>query len=347
MSRLQVVVGGQYGSEAKGAVTARLASDSPSPLVVRVGGPNAGHTVIDDSGREWTLRHVPVGFVNPRALLALAAGSEINPQVLFDEINLLEDAGYEIASRLVIDPQATLLDPSHIEMEEVSTLNDRLGSTAKGVGAARADRIWRTARLTAAMHNPMPVADVIEDYHTTGHDVIIEGTQGYGLGLHAGNYPFCTSGDARAVDMMAQAGVSPWRWQPHELEVWVVFRTRPIRVAGNSGPLRGETTWGDLGLPEEYTTVTKRVRRVGEWDADLAWQALAANGGPSPSVRVAITMLDHMFPGVAGATTVEDLGNSAIAWLDERAKELGVLSIDMVGTGPATQVTMNGSQPWI
>lgn len=340
-----VVVGGQYGSEAKGAVTARLAADSEAPLVVRVGGPNAGHTVIDDDGREWKLRHVPVGFVNPRAMLALAAGSEINPEVLISEINALEDAGFEIANRLHVDPQATLLSDQHIAQEGMSSLTDRLGSTAKGVGAARADRVWRTADLAGGMHLPTDVARLIDDYHDTGHDVIIEGTQGYGLGLHAGKYPFCTSGDARAIDMMAQAGVSPWTWSMDRVQVWVVFRTRPIRVAGNSGPLRNETSWADLGLPEEYTTVTKRVRRVGEWDPELAWDALLANGAPSAPIRVAITMLDHLFPEVAGVRLEEDLTAHAKSWLDIRAKELG-LPIDMVGTGPATQVMTIGAQPW-
>jgi len=336
MSRLKVVVGGQYGSEAKGAVTARLALDSTAPLVVRVGGPNAGHTVVDAAGRTWKLRHVPVGFLNPRAMLALAAGSEISPEVLFDEINLLEEAGYEIASRLWVDPQATLLEDRHITTEQQSSLNERLGSTAKGVGAARADRVWRTADLAGSLHNPTTVADLVEDWHTTGHDVIIEGTQGFGLGLHAGHYPFCTSGDARAVDMLAQAGVSPWRWSLSDIEVWVVFRTRPIRVAGNSGPLRGETSWNELGLPEEFTTVTKRVRRVGEWDTDLAYAAMAANGAPSPALRVAMTMLDHLFPEVSGKTEYAQLSDRAKDWLHEREKELGQ-PIDMIGTGPYTQ----------
>ena len=337
MSRLKVVVGGQYGSEAKGAVTARLALDSPSPLVVRVGGPNAGHTVVDACGREWKLRHVPAGFVNPRAMLALAAGSEVDPQVLFEEIGALEDAGYAIEDRIRVDSQATLLDASHIAAEQGSTLNERLGSTAKGVGAARADRIWRTADLTgSSLLGPANVADLIEDWHSVGSDVIIEGTQGFGLGLHAGHYPFCTSGDARAVDMLAQAGVSPWRWDQTDIEVWVVFRTRPIRVAGNSGPLPGETTWGDLGLPEEYTTVTKRVRRVGEWDAQMAVEALAANGAPSPAIRIAMTMLDHMFPETAGVTVWRDLSERAKTWLREREQELGQ-PINLIGTGPYTQ----------
>lgn len=338
MSKLICVVGGQYGSEAKGAVTARLALESSAPLVIRVGGPNAGHTVYDANATEWKLRHVPVGFVNPRAWLALAAGSEINSEVLHKEINELESAGYEITERLTIDPQATILDQDHITREEVSTLNARLGSTAKGVGAARADRIWRTAELAGNLLNPGSVSELIEDYNTVGRDVIIEGTQGWGLGLHAGQYPFCTSGDTRAIDMMAQAGACPWRWSPYDLEVWVVFRTRPIRVAGNSGPLAQETSWADLGLPEEYTTVTKRVRRVGEWDPDLAAEALAANGHPSVSIRVAVTMLDHLFPEVAGAKTVAQLSHASRSWLDERQRELGV-EISMVGTGPYTQVT--------
>jgi len=269
-------------------------------------------------------------------MLALAAGSEISPEVLFDEINLLEEAGYEIASRLWVDPQATLLEDRHITTEQQSSLNERLGSTAKGVGAARADRVWRTADLAGSLHNPTTVADLVEDWHTTGHDVIIEGTQGFGLGLHAGHYPFCTSGDARAVDMLAQAGVSPWRWSLSDIEVWVVFRTRPIRVAGNSGPLRGETSWNELGLPEEFTTVTKRVRRVGEWDTDLAYAAMAANGAPSPALRVAMTMLDHLFPEVSGKTQYADLSDRAKDWLHEREKELGQ-PIDMIGTGPYTQ----------
>jgi adenylosuccinate synthase len=336
MSKLKVVVGGQFGSEAKGAVTARLALESSMPLVIRVGGPNAGHTVYDAGGKAWKLRHVPVGFVNPRAWLALAAGSEINSEVLFKEINELEGAGYDITSRLWVDRQATLLEQVHIEREEQSTLNDRLGSTAKGVGAARSDRIWRTAELAKDLLNPVCVTDLIGDWRQLNNDVIIEGTQGWGLGLHAGQYPFCTSGDARAIDMMAQAGACPWAWKPEDLEVWVVYRTRPIRVAGNSGPLAQETTWADLGLPEEYTTVTKKVRRVGEWDPELAREALFANGGPGGSTHIAITMLDHLFPEVAGVTAWSGLSHEARSWLDARENELGA-PIEMVGTGPHTQ----------
>jgi len=132
--------------------------------------------------------------------------------------------------------------------------------------------------------------------------VQIEGTQGYGLGLHTRHYPQVTSSDCRAIDFMAMAGVSPWGANVRQVDVWVVYRPYPIRVAGNSGPLYRETTWEELGLPQEHTTVTQKVRRVGGWDGALARAALTANGGPSPSVHIAVTMIDQVDDTLAGVT---------------------------------------------
>jgi adenylosuccinate synthase len=108
------------------------------------------------------------------------------------------------------------------------------------------------------------------------------------------------------------AGISPWDSAVTEFEVWVVFRTRPIRVAGPSGPLPGETTWDALGLQPEYTTVTGNLRRVGAWDAERAAAAVRDNGG-APVVRLAFTMLDQAFPEVAGETLA--IAAWALKWL--------------------------------
>jgi adenylosuccinate synthase len=339
---LSVVVGGQYGSEAKGTVVGWLAKQTKDPVVVRVGGPNAGHTVYDADGREWKLRAVPVGFVNPGADLVIAAGSEVDLRVLSAEVADLEAAGHKIQDRLFVDKEATALKQVHVDQEFEVGLNGRLGSTAKGVGAARAARLWRQADRFGDLDQGLvcPVDTVggiraaLEEYR----HVIVEGTQGYGLGLHAGQYPFCTSGDVRAIDFLSQVGISPWEQSIRigGLQIWIVFRTRPIRVAGNSGDLLGETTWEQLQLPIEYTTVTKRERRVGEWDLDLAHRALEANGHPSPCTRVALMMLDQVFPEVAGQTA---LSTEALTWVTNKAEELGH-PIDLVGTGPTTQISV-------
>ncbi len=324
--KLIVVAGAQYGSEAKGHVVdqiTRPAVAGDNVVVVRVAGPNAGHTVYglcpsdcqpDDShmsgdqwiGHPWRLRSVPVGAVsNSSADLIIAAGSEIDYDVLMSEVVALDSAGYHASERLIIDDQATLLEPKHIRREVYDEIQERLGSTAKGIGAARADRIWRYARVWGdhvgtEREKWNNTAEFMRNRLAQGATVVIEGTQGYGLGLHAGHYPQCTSSDCRAIDFLAMAGLSPWASEVDEFGVWLAARVRPIRVAGNSGPMKGETTWRDLGLPEELTTVTKKVRRVGDWDAELVRSAVIANGG-TPIVRVALTMIDQVFDEIRNA----------------------------------------------
>ena len=65
---LDVVVGGQFGSEAKGRVTLervrhRLAQGKYVGSM-RVAGPNAGHVVIDPKGERFAMRSLPVGFID-------------------------------------------------------------------------------------------------------------------------------------------------------------------------------------------------------------------------------------------------------------------------------------------
>jgi adenylosuccinate synthase len=346
-SRLSVVVGGQYGSEGKGAIAGHLSGPQPRPNVVcvRVGGPNAGHTVLGEGpeGRKhpWRLRTIPVAAVtNPEATLVIAAGSEIDYDVLQLEAELLEDYGHTVWDRLYIDPQATVLEKKYIDAETEADMHNKIGSTGKGIGAARAARIMRTAKIWDDMkpwhrNQPIDTSLYLDAALEEGAHVIIEGTQGYGLGLHAGHYPQCTSNDARAIDFLAMAGISPWSGNVDVFRVYVVARVYPIRVAGNSGPLKDETTWEDLGLEPELTTVTRKVRRVGHWDPDLVADAVIANGG-APYVRICLTMLDHAVPETAFYTgPIELLPQPAQQWIKKVEAETGA-PVAMVGTGPAT-----------
>jgi len=345
MGKLQVVVDGQYGSTGKGAVAAHLARqrEAQGMAAVRVAGPNAGHTAVDRRGVRWALRQIPVAaVVNNSATLYIAAGSEIDISVLLDEAARLEAAGHAVYDRLIIDPMATILEPRHQQAE--AELVGAIGSTGKGIGAARADRIMRGARLVrdtdlADRFEIAPAAPELLDALDDGQLVQIEGTQGHALGLHHPNYPQVTSSDCRAIDFLAMAGVMPWDERVDQFEVWLVFRPYPIRVAGNSGPLKGETTWEALGLPEEKTTVTQKVRRVGLWDPDLAREAVAANGGPGPHLRVALTMADQLSPEVAGTTSVADLTPPVLEFIDGM-EELLRTQVRLVGTSDRTMVAL-------
>jgi len=375
MPRLQVVVGGQFGSEGKGAVAAYLCGEiRKNLLAIRVGGPNAGHTVIGNcppgcpdnfdhkittsavSGaahtpntHPWRLRQIPVAAVSNReAMLLIADGSEIDPDVLISEIEQLDAAGYRASDRLVVSGQATVITQEHKDRE--ISLTRAIGSTGKGIGAARADRIMRRAMLYSDLDSDLP-GQRVEDSSWLARQflrgnqgsVVVEGTQGYGLGLHTGYYPTCTSNDARAIDFLAMAGISPWQVTQEELTIWVVYRLHPIRVAGNSGPLSGETTWENLGLPQELTTVTRKVRRVGVWDPTLAAQAAIANGAGGPCVRAALTMADHGIPDLAGATSANGLtplAGGKLGRMLDMVEQSTLLRTGLIGTGPSTMIDL-------
>lgn len=355
MGQLKVVVGGQAGSEAKGACAAFLSrqavADGHNSMVIRVAGPNAGHTAYDAQGRSWAFRQIPVGVVvDDRAQAVIAAGSEIDVDVLRDEIERLEAGGIQIRHRLFVDAQATILSEEHKLREGADGLVGKLGSTGKGVGAARADRIMRSAEIAFTSRALAELGVHVLDTRTmlysavTDDDtvVILEGTQGYVLGLHAGYYPQCTSSDCRAIDFLSMAGIDPHWIKREDYEVWVVMRTYPIRVAGNSGPLEGETSWEELELDVERTTVTQKVRRVGAWNAAWASDAVIANGGPGV-VHVALSMVDYVVPGAANATSIEDLDESVVT--DLQAAVIRVegdcgATVDLVGTGPNSYIDL-------
>lgn len=319
---LHIVVGGQFGSEAKGAVTAAICADEANQgktvTVVRVGGPNAGHSAADPTGRIWPLRQIPAGMVaHPSVRGVIASGSEIDPEVLDREIEELSDAGIDVTGRLTVSDAATIITPAHREQE--AALVGLIGSTGKGIGAARADRVMRRADTVATSGYAGKTGFFIsraeelerrlcESARRHSHTVVLEGTQGYGLGLHTKYYPQVTSGDCRAIDVCAQAGVNPWGLIGDfgSLQIHITIRPYPIRVAGPSGPLEGETTWEQLGLPVELTTVTRKPRRVGMYDRALVDAAVVAN---RPHAYLAVSMVDQIPEAVDSYGQLTEIGD--------------------------------------
>jgi adenylosuccinate synthase len=348
-NRIHCVVGGQFGSEAKGHVTAqllkRLCSKYSNPINVRVGGSNAGHSAQAYSTHHVVaLRTIPIGaLVDPSINLIISAGSEIDPDVLYHEVEMLEqEHNIHVLHRLAIDKYATIIETRHIEAETSSDLNARTGSTNKGIGAARADRLMRKARIARDYEFRMPftVVDTSAMLRHTEQPIVIEGTQGYGLGLHTEQYPQTTSGDCRAIDLCAQAGVFPTAERP--IHVWLTVRTYPIRVAGNSGALTNEVDWDTLNqrnrnIQPEYTTVTKKMRRVGEWDAELVRAAIAANGGNGSHMSICLMFADYLDETIYGIDQYDHLDIGALAAIAEIERDMGQ-QCTMYGTSPTTVI---------
>ena len=340
-----VVVGGQFGSEGKGKLVSRLACRRRGPIaVVRGGGSNAGHTA-EGCGRRFLLRQLPSGAVNPDVLLAMSAGMQIDLEVLLREIDTV---GVE-PGHLIIDPNATLISPEDSAVELAGRLGERVGSTLSGTGAALARKLMRAqdVRRAAEVEALAPYLDDVSARLNAllddGGEVIVEGTQGAGLSLHHGAYPFVTARDTTAAAFLSEAGLSPLLVD----EIVVVLRTYPIRVAGGSGPLRNEVSWEDIrersGYPQalaEYTTVTGRLRRVGDFDWEQAERAVQLNR----PTALAVHGLDYLDYSDLGCRSIGRLSATSHHFVDELESRLDV-PVKWMFTGPSGEDLIERSEP--
>jgi len=137
------IIGGQWGDEGKGKVVDFLAEKAD--MVARFsGGDNAGHTVINPYG-EFQLHLVPAGIFRAHTTCIVGNGTVVNPPVLLEEIDNLQEHGVD-TSHLFISDRAHLIMPYHIlldGLEEERRGGKALGTTRRGIGPAFSDKIAR------------------------------------------------------------------------------------------------------------------------------------------------------------------------------------------------------------
>lgn len=321
---VDVLVGGEFGSEGKGQVSAYLAPEYD--VLVRVGGPNAGHKVFQEPVPD-TFHHLPSGTVrNPRARIVLGPGAVLRVPDLLEEIRRHEVT----VQRLVIDPHAMIIsDPDKAAERDLTAA---IGSTGSGVGAATARKVLRTiaetpVRLAKDEPSLRPylgeALQAYDDAFSRGQRVFLEGTQGTGLSLHHGPYPHVTSRDTTVGGCLGEAGIAPTRVR----RSIVVCRTHPIRVESpqgkTSGPMSRELEWPEVaarsGIPleellkAERTSTTNKQRRIGEFDWALLRRAASLNG----PTDIALTFVDYFTIKNRNARRFEQLSESTIQFIAE------------------------------
>ena len=330
---VDVLVGMQWGSEGKGKVSSFLSSRYD--CVVRSGGSQAGHTFYVN-GKKYVNRQIPCTVLNSDCSLILSPASIINCGVLSEEIER-----YDLTpERLFVDRTAGVITAEHLLIAKELLSQERYGSTREGVGLAQASKVLRSGVLfgdfvkgTLLENFCADTVKIVHECIARGKSVLLEGTQGFGLCLNHGVYPFVTSRDVTTSALLSDAGISP---QYHRKTIGVM-RTYPIRVGGNSGPTRSkEVFWEDIeqrsGAPakiREYTTVTGRLRRVFEQDFELLERALLVN---CPD-EIALMFIDYLNYEDYGKRYFDDLSNKSkeyVHMLEERLK----VPITMIGTGP-------------
>jgi len=319
-----LVCGGQWGDEGKGKVVAYLALKYKPKIVARAGvGPNAGHTVYF-KGKKFGLRQVPCGFVYGGSRILIGPGVLVNPEVLLKEV---EETG--IGDRLGVDRKCALIEPVHIEKDRSSEhLKEKIGTTGTGCGPANVDRVGRRAKLAESSPELQPfLTDVPSEINEALNEralVLVEGSQGFGLSLIHGTYPYVTSKDTTAGTMLADVGVGPTKVS----EVILVFKAYVSRVGAGTFPTEiSQEEAEKLGIVE-YGTVTGRRRRIGRFDFELAKRAAMING----ATQLAITCIDRLFKGCEGARRFTELTGDARKFIERVEEETGV-PVTLVSTG--------------
>ena len=323
-----IVVGGFWGDEGKGKIIAHLAHSDKPKIIVRGGvGPNAGHTV-EFNGKKFGVRMIPSGFVYRDAQLRIGAGVLVNPEVFLKEVEMLE-----VRDRAKVDYRCAIIEKKHIELDSTSEhLKGKIGSTGSGCGPANADRVMRVAKQAKDIPELKPfLADVpleINEALDKGEFVLVEGSQGFGLSLFYGTYPYVTSKDTSASQIAADVGLGPTRVD----DVIVVFKTFPTRVG--AGPFPTEMSQEEaekLGIVE-YGTVTGRRRRVGWWDGKFARYSAMVNG----ATQVAITGIDKLDKECYGVKEWEKLTPKAREFIEKIEDDVNV-PVTLISTGPSLE----------
>ena len=137
------VLGAQWGDEGKGKIVDFLARDAD--IVARFsGGNNAGHTVMNPFGT-FKLHLVPVGVFWPHTMVVIGNGAVVNPDVLLQEIDDLQEKGLDLDGRLMVSERSHLVMPYHEVLDGLAEAarSEAIGTTGRGIGPAYTDKAAR------------------------------------------------------------------------------------------------------------------------------------------------------------------------------------------------------------
>ncbi len=144
MSRVDILLGLQWGDEGKGKVVDFL---TPKYDVVArfQGGPNAGHTLEFD-GKKHVLHQIPSGIFHENKINVVGNGVVLDPITFRGEIDALEPYNLDLKGSLILSSKAQIILPTHRILDqayEKAKGNEKIGSTLRGIGPTYQDKMAR------------------------------------------------------------------------------------------------------------------------------------------------------------------------------------------------------------
>ncbi len=169
MAQNVVVVGTQWGDEGKGKIVDWL-TESVDGVVRFQGGHNAGHTLVI-GGKKTILRLIPSGILRPKTACYIGNGVVLSPTALLAEVDELQDAGVDVASRLAISGNCPLILEYHVALDQAREMRrgeSKIGTTGRGIGPAYEDKVGRRAVRAQELFDAQRFAERVHealDFH--------------------------------------------------------------------------------------------------------------------------------------------------------------------------------------
>lgn len=276
MNKVDVIIGLQYGDEAKAKCAYSICKQNKDyyKYVVRFnGGPNAGHTIYHE-GRKFITHQIPVGvFFDMESIIGPCSVVDIDKlQKETDELsNFLSK---DISNLILIDKRAHIITNKHIELDsEGSTI----GSTKSGIAYAYSDKHLRTG----IRYNDWPLlktdfkrVDIYDYLYYKNGNFLFEGAQGWGLDIDFGDYPYVTSSHCGIAGVIS-SGVN------HQM-IGSVFGIAKIyeTYVGNKNfqPIENTELHKFQEYGQEIGATTGRVRQCNYLNLDTLIPAIRING---------------------------------------------------------------------
>ena len=140
-----IIVGTQWGDEGKGKVVDLLAEQAD--FIVRFqGGNNAGHTLVVN-GKKHIFHLIPSGILHRDKKCMIGNGVVLDPGVLIEEMDRLEQAGFRVTpDTLLISLYTHVIMPYHRALDlarEKRKGRTAIGTTGRGIGPCYEDKVGR------------------------------------------------------------------------------------------------------------------------------------------------------------------------------------------------------------
>jgi adenylosuccinate synthase len=293
------------------------------------GGDNAGHTVLNQYG-VFKMHLVPCGVFTPGVINFIGTGTAVNPDVLIEELDTLNDVGID-TSELYLSERAQLVLPYHVQLDEqMEARSSGIGTTKRGIGQAYAFKLLRKnpragdlrdideferilgeandigipgidfaiprSTLERWAERLVPILreplSLVHGQIAAGKNLLFEGQLGVMKDIDQGIYPFVTSSHTTASYAAVSAGF------PARLITDVIGVAKAFESAVGKGHFpteMGEDEAAPLrgtgeNPDDEYGARTGRSRRLGWLDMEVLRFAHKINGFDA----LALTKLDKL-----------------------------------------------------